>query len=289
LEKNLFKYGGFEGMRHTDSVLTLLESLALELERPRELSARVLNYISGNYEVDPGAIGAFLVEELPKLEDYEIDLILSPVFTPKLTDQAVFAELLGGDCVPHEQWPNLIHELVTRPTRAQLITLDGRSHAVPLREVTLERYVHRLRLEGTIPNTLLERIEHIPPSGDRPMLKAIARRAVWDDASRREIFIQYTERAADQGVYSLSDATRLLDIVESHRPAGLADFKAWLPARKEVLSGQINVGSHGKPFFSPRIEEMHGGERDQRPKEDSGLSQKEAELAFLERLQKMFN
>jgi hypothetical protein len=275
-------------MRHTDGVLTLLETLARELERPRELSARVLNYISGNYEVDPGAIGAFLVEELPKLEDYEIDLILSPVFTPKLADQVVFAELLGGDSVPQEQWPNLIHELVTRPTRALLITLDGRSHDVPLREVTLERYVHRLRLEGTIPKSLFERIEHTSPSVDQPTLKAIARRAIWDGASRREILIRYIEHAADQGVYSLSDAIGVLDIVESHKPAGLTDFKAWLPARKEALQGQINVGSHGKPFFSPRIEEMHGGERDQRSKEDSGLSLKEAELAFLDRLQKVF-
>jgi hypothetical protein len=121
------------------------------------------------------------------------------------------------------------------------------------------------------------------------MLKAIARRAIWDDSRRREILVQYTERAADQGVYRLSDATRLLDIVESHRPASVADFKAWLPARTEVLRGQINVGSHGKPFFSPRIEEMHGGERDQRPKEDSGVSAKEAELAFLERLKLVFD
>jgi hypothetical protein len=206
-----------------------------------------------------------------------------------LTDQAVFAELLGGDSVPPEQWPALIHELVTRPTQAQLITLDGRSHVVPLREVMLERYVHRLRLEGTIPQSLLGRIEHTPPSIDKSMLKAIARRGVWDGANRREIFIRYIEHAADKSVYSLSDATRLLDIVESHKPSGLAEFQEWLPARQEVLRGQINVGSLGKPFFSPRIEEMHGGERDQRSKEDSGLSAKEAELAFLDRLKLVFD
>src|SRR5207249_12263890 len=78
-------------------VSNLLEALARELERPRELSPRVLNYIEGNYSVEHDAVGAFLTEELPKLEDYEIDLILSPVFTPKLADQAVFAELLGPE------------------------------------------------------------------------------------------------------------------------------------------------------------------------------------------------
>ena len=76
-------------------MVKLLETLAVELERPRELPPRVVKYIGGTYSVEYEAVGSFLVDELPKVEDYELDLILSPVFTPKLTDQAVFAELLG--------------------------------------------------------------------------------------------------------------------------------------------------------------------------------------------------
>ena len=94
----------------------LVETLAAELERPRELSARVLNYIEDNYNVEHDAVGIFLTEELPKLEDYEIDLILSPVFTPKLADQAVFAELLGRGSVPREQWPVIVEQLAERPS-----------------------------------------------------------------------------------------------------------------------------------------------------------------------------
>src|SRR5215471_8090008 len=63
---------------------SLVDALAHELERPRELSARVLNYIGGTYGVDQDAIGSFLTNEMGKLEDYELDLILSPVFTPKI-------------------------------------------------------------------------------------------------------------------------------------------------------------------------------------------------------------
>src|SRR6266853_6666628 len=92
----------------------LIEALAAELERPRELSPRVLNYIEGNYGIEHDAIGVFLVKELPGLEDYEIDLILSPVFTPKLADQAVFADLLGRNSIPREEWPPLIRQLVER-------------------------------------------------------------------------------------------------------------------------------------------------------------------------------
>src|SRR5436305_15277405 len=102
-------------------VKNVVEALAVELERPRELSPRVLNYISGNYDVENDGVGAFLADQLPKLEDYEIDLILSPVFTPKLTDQAVFAEILGRKQIAWDQWPKVIQELVERLTIAQLI------------------------------------------------------------------------------------------------------------------------------------------------------------------------
>ena len=126
----------------------LVEALSAELEKPRELSARVLNYIEDNYSVEHDAVSIFLTKDLPKLEDYEIDLILSPVFTPKLADQAVFAELLGRNSVPREEWPDIVQHLAERPTQAGLMTLDGAVHSVTLREVTIERYVHRLRLEG---------------------------------------------------------------------------------------------------------------------------------------------
>src|SRR6185436_12199109 len=61
---------------NTRPVLTLIEALATELERPRELKSQVIKYLNGNYAVDEDSVGVFLVHELPKLEDYEIDLIL---------------------------------------------------------------------------------------------------------------------------------------------------------------------------------------------------------------------
>ena len=135
----------------------LSENRIMWLHVLRNASIPIITHVMAQL---PGLlIGAFLVEELPKLEDYEIDLILSPVFTPKLADQAVFADVLGPDSVPQGQWPALIQELMARPTRAQLITVEGRSHQVSLREVTLERYVHRLRLEGSISESLVKRID----------------------------------------------------------------------------------------------------------------------------------
>ncbi len=270
-------------------MLQLLETLAAELERPRELPAQVIHHLSGTYGLDRDAIGAFLVNELPKLEDYEIDLALSPIFTPTLKDQAVFADLLGQESIPTPEWPGLIQQLVGRPTRAQLVTEDGGRHSVPLRDVSIERYVHRLRLDATIPGPLSNLLDHFTPASHRPLLKAVARRAVWENEARREILTHYLTAVAGGEADRLTDAVELLKLVETYQPADLASLLAQIPHWLQVLRQEINGSGGGKPFFNERVEELHGGGRDQRRQNNSRVTAKESEQAFLERLQRVLS
>ena len=261
---------------------TLLATLATELEQPRPLLPQVVKHLCGTYGLERDAIGVFLIEELPKLEDYEIDLILSPVFTPSLRDQSVFAELLGQDTVPSDEWPGLIQHLVSRPTRAPLVTEDGRSHTVPLREVTVERYVHRLRLGASIPASLFELLSRRAPADDRPLLKAIARRAIWESDARRDILGRYLAAAIGTEHYRSDDAVDLLKLAETYEPADTADLLRRIPHWEQVLRHEINLASNPKAFFNERVEELHGGGRDQRRQDNA--EPKQRELAFLARL-----
>src|SRR5678815_2501269 len=108
----------------TDDVHLPIEPIAKELERPREITNQVAKHLDGTYGVERDDIGRFLEARLPLLEDDEHDLILSPLFTPKLTDQAILAAVLGRTALPKQGWPALITNLTNRPTVAQLITSD---------------------------------------------------------------------------------------------------------------------------------------------------------------------
>jgi len=262
----------------------LLEVLAAELERPRNLSAQVVNHLVGTYGLTRDGIGSFLKTELTKLEDYEIDLILSPLFTPTLQNQAVYAELLGRDSVSQEQWPTLIQQLAARPTLAQLVTNDGQTHSVTLRDVTIERFVRRLRLDATILEPLFNLVNQLPPTADRPLLKAVARRAIWESEERRHIFIHYLTASAGGGTYQRDDVLELLKFVETYQPADLRDLLASIPHWQQVLRQEINAAASPKPFFNERVQEMHGGGRDQRRQDNLRVTVKEKESAFLERL-----
>lgn len=262
---------------------TLLELLAAELEKPRPLPPQVIKHLASAYGISRDGVGGFLVNELPKLEDYEVDLVLSPAFTPSLQEQAVVAEHLGHESVSEEQWPELIAALVRRPTRAPLLGEDEAAVGVALREVTLERYVHRLRLQGTIPASLFALICSLTPAGERPLLKAIARRAVWDPAPRLEILSRFLASAGAET--RTTDAAALLNLVETYEPANTAEVLTRLPHWQDVLRHEIGLASGPKPFFNERVQEMHGGGRDQRRMEDARITAKQRELDFLARLQ----
>jgi hypothetical protein len=268
-------------------VSTLLESIARELERPREVSPQVVDHLIGTYGLNRDAVGSFLEKELTPLEDYEIDLILSPLFTPALRDQAIFAEQLGPDSVPTNAWPELIQKLVARPTRAQLVTEDNQTHPVPLRAVTIERYVHRLRLDATIPEPMFHLLSHFPSAADRPLLKAVARRAIWQNELRRQILTRYLLNASSAGNFVSNDAVALLKLAETYEPADLPELLARIPHWQQVLRQEINEDSGARPFFNERVEELHGGGRDQRRRDHARLSARENEQAFLERLQRV--
>ena len=224
---------------------------------------------------------------MPALEDYEHDLILSPLFTPKLADQAIFADLLGTETVPREQWPDVIQQLVSRPTRARLVTIDRRVHEIVLREVALERYVHRLRLDGRIPEAVFKLVEEISPETDRPLIKAIARRTVWETTSRQNILSRYLSNTAIRGGYQEDDALYRLELVESYKPADVGALHAMSPPWLKRLQYEIDTGANPKPFFTAQTQGEHGGDRDQRRPDEKRLEAKSGELETLRRLEQI--
>jgi len=269
----------------TDEVRSLIESIAAELERPREITNQVIKHLDGNYGIERDDIGEFLKDRLPKLEDDEHDLILSPLFTPKLADQARLAEKLGSNSIAKKDWPALIQELAYRPTIARLVTTDKQTHPVTLREVSIERYVKRLRLDGTIAESLLELIDQAP-SADRPTLKAIARRAAWENAGRCEMLEKLLRKSRAEGSYRLTDTVELLRLAEDYQPADAAALLARIPRWQKLLEEEIRSSGGPKPFFSQTVQQMHGG-NDQRIADEARVEAKQIELDFLERLQKI--
>jgi hypothetical protein len=148
--------------------------------------------------------------------------------------------------------------------------------------VTIERFVRRLHLDGTIADDVFALIGSLPESRERSVLKAISRRSVWKDSSRREILTHFLANPIH--AFQVDDVVTLLKLVETYEPTGIADLLARIPHWQQVLRQEINDAG-AKPFFNERVEELHGGGRDQRRNDNSRVVAKEKERAFLDRLQ----
>jgi hypothetical protein len=173
--------------------------------------------------------------------------------------------------------------LLNRPTVAHLITSERQTHAVALREVSIERYVKRLRLDGTISATVLKLIDQTPAT-DHPMLKAVARRAIWESTARGEMLVRLLTQSMAEGNYNLKDAVDLLKLTEDYQPADSSALLARIPRWIKLLEEEINSGGGPKPFFSSTVQQLHGG-NDQRQFDEARIEAKRIELAFLERVQ----
>lgn len=261
-----------------------VDAVATEMERPRPLLKQVVDHLASHYSVSRDALGEFLARELEPLEDYEIDLIFSAQFTPALSEQAAFSELLDRQTLPAGEWPVLIRLLGARPTVARLGLEDGATHALRLREVSIERFVTRLNLDVVIPDPLGKLLNSLPPAEDRALLKALARRIVWNKEPRRAVLFRYLLAATSEDFYRRDDLLALLKLMETYQPKDAADLLSHIPHWQEVLKREIMAAASPKPFFAARVQELHGGGRDQRHQDDSLISIKQRDLEFLGRL-----
>ncbi len=261
----------------------LIETIAKELERPREVPDRIIDNIWSTHEIDRDEVGVFLETGLADLEEHEYELILSPLFTPKLPDQAVFAELLGAESVPREEWPALVEQLEARPTRAELVTRDG-DFRVVLQEVILERYVYRLRLDGAIPEPVWSLLGQESFVQERPLFKAIARRPIWESEARRNILVTYLSGAGRDGLYNDGDGIQFLQLAEDFKPRDVDHLMGRIPQLQKAIQEDIEGADNPKPFFSDQIQANHGFDKDQRTQDDGRIAEKMDKLAFLERL-----
>lgn len=261
----------------------LFARLVEELERPRPLGAQVIWHLTDHHDLAREDIGRFLDEQLPTLEEGDLDLLLSPLFTPKLTDQARIAEVLQDRALPDGEWPDWIRRLHQRPTLGQLLDDGGQAHRFALQPVTLERFVHRLRLDGSVGPEIAGLIRHLFTEPARPLLFAVARRAIWNTSARVEVLRRQLSAPHEAGIVK-ADALALLQLMETAEPEDAADILGRIPAWTDTLRQQIAEAGQPKMFFNEQVRYLHGGGRDQRnPAPDANVT-RQAELEFLRRL-----
>ena len=267
----------------------LIEMIEAELTKPRQITEQVLNHILSHYSYTLDQIDKFFNEEISKLEDYEIDILFSPIFTPKIQDKAVFSKILDEVDISEDEVDEIIKNLEAKNLKSNfyIVLKSGdkifeKRFSIQLNSVNLRRYVKLLNLDCK-PSEQLSKALEVVFGNESDNAKAILRDKFWKEQWREEFLKAYLIYITGHGNASFEKFEFLLKILRGNPTASdiyevyelISDIIQWT----EV---QVNVLKSGKrQFFNELIEQFYREEgSDKRIQKEEELRERETELRY---------
>jgi hypothetical protein len=232
----------------------VLELCREALKAPRPLTPQVLQYLLSSHEVAEGEVVSWIEREMPKLESFELELLLSPLFTPDLPTRLGFEALLGEGHLRGEDVGRLVALLAAERLPMTIVHESVRIES-PLPDVITDRFVRLLHLDSPLPE------EAVGPFGPlAPEVRSLLRDRSWQRPRTRKL-IPVLLRAARRAGDDFTESVRFLtDFVRSHRPASAEDCRAFLENVAAAYEEDLERHqSGGRSFFSQELKASHAG------------------------------
>ena len=228
----------------------LLDIIQGLLSMERMLDNRLAASIAAALGVDDPLEG-LTADRLGRMLDYELELLLSPLFTPAFDDRCACEPALPLGGVPAAAVPGLVAALVARGIRCDLVFGDGRvTLAVP--EVVIDRHVRLLRLSGVVDDTVAAHFEGVD-NPTRYRCICLARRRVWQSPERAELLKTCLDTLSHRKRFTDEKLRFLSDFVHTYHPQGVEGL---LAALYNLVEAYHRDREH--PIFNEQLEEHQG-------------------------------
>lgn len=148
--RRIHRHAGRGARYHAAAMDGQLKSrLASMLRRPRPLKPQTERQLASYLAEHSSKLSTFLMCAPDVLEDYELEIVFGPLFTPTLDERAELADLLlpPGDRPTTQQLDQLVKDLRAEVPFAAVLLPDGTQAQLALHEVMIDRYLRLLRLE----------------------------------------------------------------------------------------------------------------------------------------------
>jgi hypothetical protein len=210
----------------------IFEVLKADLVAPRTLLTQVLNEINDRYTYPQERLPAFFSEKFPQLEDYEVDLLFSPQYTPAEHHRLEYIPILGGAALTENAVKQLRQQLAEEKLTTVFCTEDAAVEVnVPVHEVFIDRYVNLLKLDNALPDGLYEAINRLVPTASRNEANLLARDVIWHDPIRVKILLAFLDVFQQRSNFSTVKLNFLTNFIRTYRPTAFDD----LPRQFESL------------------------------------------------------
>ncbi len=241
----------------------LISKICKELAAERMLTKQVLDHLMSHHEVTPETLGAYFKRiretttvEMDGIEDYEIDLTFSPLFTPRLNDRAKYSQFLDTVEVKHEDIEAIINAVLKKKLQTCFRDHDD-TYCMPLHEVLVRRYVRLLNLATPLSQKVKQVIENTVPESARDIAKALARDPVWLPEHRQDFLIAFLKVFKERGNFSVDKLDYLTDFVRTYRPVAILDMEPMLNNLIEACNEDVHKIEGGHYLYYHDLIERH--------------------------------
>lgn len=262
----------------------ILTHLRNDLTRPRDLTPQVCRHLASTYELADDEISRFLDEQLPELEEFRVELLFGPLFTPTLENRASYSSLLRTHRCSQEEIDQQMGQLTEEKLDCDLELPTGQSHRLRLANVLVERYVRLLYLGFGPQPELVRSLEQAVPSDDVDLALASLREEVWHDEAKRGWLAEFLDAVAGRHSFSIRKLAFLSDLLRGQIRPETERLLSLTRSLLEERRSQLGQAGASKPFFARHIEEWHGHGRDHRRVDPAELETKEELVDLLEDL-----
>lgn len=203
----------------------IYRQLETHLKESRVIDDHVVHNITEPYDYMGNQVGEFFAEKFPTLEDYEVDLVLSPLYTPTEAQRLAYVPLMQTNSLDESQLSQLIRRLEEASLQATLENAGEQPVTIPLHPVSIERFVNRLGLEQPLDAKLYQTIqETVPSNDDQPVVMLLAKDPVWQSPDRSALLAAFLKAFAARQNFSVEKVRFFTDFVRTYRPGGLFDL-----------------------------------------------------------------
>lgn len=224
----------------------LYARLHKELSRPRHLTAKTAGALAIRLEIaDP--LEGLATQRLESMEEWEVEVLISPLFTPGPQERLACEPALSPDGEPVAGLTEIVRRLVEEKVSCPVLFGEERATLrIPL--VVLERYVRLLHADGSVPDVARERLGAME-EGLRHRLGCLLRLPVWRRADNQNLLAVCLPALVAGGEADPELFDFLGDFLRTYRPASVPVLLRGL----ENLVEAYGEDSPNRPVFDAHL------------------------------------
>jgi len=254
----------------------LKQRLADMLRRPRLLKPQTQRQMASHLAEHNADLRSLLLCAADVLEEYELDVVFGPVFTPTIDERAELADLLFHWHPTQQQVEQIIREISTEMPHAVVRLPDGEQASLSLHEVMVDRFVRLLRLEHGPDATVAAALrDAVPPGLWNLGIALLCERGM--TAAHQKWFVDFVNHISRRRQFTaelMRTAAEFVAAQPSLDAAGLLSAgEALLRATRQTAA----YASGGHAYWSPDVAQHHQY-RGQGRVDQQQIAQRQAEL-----------